>query len=211
MKRLRPGNAILRFLFICQVAIFSGCADKSVDGDAGIEGLGKFTYSVANGRASLTVVFENLHIDQGATIPLSRPEGAYVELGPDVFTAGTIFMISVPIQSLFQGNGDLPRAGLPDGRPLPGINNGVLGALVVNLPLLGLTYLYLGEDVFGIFFPISLPNLPWIVTVKIRDEMGNLLGILSGIPKGKKGAISGALFLFPVEGSGSAKVMNRVL
>lgn len=188
----------------------SGCSNKSASGDAGLDGVGKFTYAVVNGRASLSVVFDKIHIDQGVTIPLARPAGAFIEMGPDFLTMGTLFMISVPVASLFQGNGDLTQIGLPDGRPIPGVKNGTLGALVANLPLLGNVFLYIGSDVFGIFFPIKLPDLPVMVTVKIRDEKGNLLGVLSGIPKGSRGSISGALFLFPVEGSSSAGTLSRL-
>jgi hypothetical protein len=187
------------FVFL-QLAL-AGCGNKEAGGEGGIEGLGKYKLSLNAGRASLSVVFENLQIDAGVRIPLTRPEGAFVELGPDFDSPGTLFVISVPISSLIQGNGDLPLAGLPDGRPLPAVTSGVLGVLPLKLPLLGETYLYLGTDVFGIFFPLSLPNLPVMVKVNIRDEKGNLLGVLFGIPEGAKGSISGALFLFPVEAS----------
>lgn len=204
------GRISLSVLLFCQMVLFSACGNKNVSGDTGLDGLGKFTYTIVNGRASLSVVFENLHIDQGATIPLSRPTGAFIELAPDLKTLGTLFMISVPIASLFEGHGDLPQVGLPDGRPIPGVKNGTMGALTANLPVLGTVFLYMGADAFGIFFPIPLPKLPGMVSLKIKDSKGNLIGILSGIPKGAKGTISGALFLFPVEGSSSASLISRM-
>lgn len=206
----QAGRITLLAMLLCLTALFPSCKQKKVSGEAGLDGMGTFTYAIAKGRASVSVVFEDLHLDQGVTIPLSRPVGAFVELAPDLKTMGTLFMISVPLESLFQGTGDLPWVGLPDGRPIPGVTNGVLGALTVNLPVLGTIFLYMGTDVFGIFFPIPLPTLPAMVSFKISDEKGNLLGVLYGIPKSAKGAVSGALFLFPVEGSRSSGLLSRV-
>lgn len=198
-------------LLVCMQLFLAGCGDKSADGDAGIDGLGKFHFGISSGRAVLSVVFENLVIDAGARIPLTRPEGAFVELSPDFNSAGMLFVFSVPLASLIKGNGDLPQFGLPDGRPLPGVTNGVLGAMALSLPVLGNTFLYLGADAFGIFFPLRLPNLPAMVRTNIRDEKGNILGVIFGIPEGSSGSISGIFFLFPVEGSSSMRFLRGFL
>jgi len=200
-------NRFITLLCLCALPFLAACGSKEAEGEAGIEGVSRYRFSISEGRATLSVVFEKLTIDAGARIPLVRPEGAFVELGPDFESNGTLFAISVPLTSLLGNNGDLPLVGLPDGRPLPGIRDGVLGAVAVKFPALGVTYLYMGEDVFGIFFPVDLPNLPVMVTTRIRDEKGNLLGILVGVPKGSKGTMSGVLFLFPVEGSVSPRQM----
>jgi hypothetical protein len=87
------------------------------------------------------------------------------------------------------------------------VSGGVLPATALALPALGTTILYMGRDVFGLFFPINLGQLPVTVSVKIRDQKGNLVGTVFAIPKGFLGlgnGISGVLFLFPVEGSAAA-------
>lgn len=179
----------------------AACGPTSAKGgSSGINGLGGYKLDIANGYARLSIVFENLQADVGARIPLQRPANAYIEIGPDFNSNGTLFVITVPAASLFQGTDGLPLAGLPDGRPIPYIRNGLLGATQVNLPLFGTTYLYLAADVFGIFIPVNLPDVPVMVTTRIRDEGGNVLGALVGIPKGRTGWISGILFLFPIDG-----------
>lgn len=191
-------------LFLLGFLLLPACGQYSGSGDGNIEGVSKYSFTVANGRATLAVVFDKLKIDAGVRIPLQRPADGYIEMGPDFNSGGTLFVISAPLASLLGGNGDLLQVGLPDGRPIPGVYNGVIGAVAVKLPLFGISYLYLGSDVYGIFLPLELPNVPVIVTTKMRDEKGNIIGIISGIPKGSKGQISGVLFLFPVEGSGPA-------
>jgi hypothetical protein len=181
------------------ILTLSGCARKA-DGDMPIDGLGTFQYSVVNGTASLSVVFEKLHVDAGARIPIQQLEGAFVELAPDFQSGGTIFKVAVPLMSLFHGSENLPVVGLPDGRPIPGVRDGALGAFAMNLPVIGPTYFYQGADAFGLFFALDLPNLPVMVSSNIRDEKGNIIGVIYGVPRGTKGTVSGVLFLFPLEG-----------
>lgn len=181
-------------------AMLAACGSVSLAGETAVRGLGKYDLTIANGYATLSMVFEDLQADVGARIPLQRPANAFIEIGPDFSSAGTLFKLTVPLASLYQGGSELPLTGLPDGRPIPHIRSGLLGATSVNLPLFGTTYLYLAQDVFGIFIPVELPNVPVMVTTRIRDEGGNVLGALVGIPKGRTGWISGILFLFPMDG-----------
>ncbi|MCO5142471.1 MAG: hypothetical protein M9962_05205 [Oligoflexia bacterium] len=192
----------------CLSFLFS-CGNRNGSGDGGIEGVGSVLYSISGGNANFSVVFENIQIDAGARIPLNKPAGAFIEIAPDFQSAGTIFKISVPLSSLFNGGGNLPVIGLPDGRPLPGVKSGALGVLPITLPTFGTTFFYWGADVFGIFFPINLPDLPFMVSSKIKDERGNLLGVIWGIPKSGRGTSSGVLFLFPVEGSKGEKFLSK--
>ncbi|RZA06591.1 MAG: hypothetical protein EOP11_09925 [Proteobacteria bacterium] len=187
-------------LFFAASLITSGCGNTSAGGDAGIAGVGDFKMSIANGAATLSVVLETLAIDAGARVPISKPAGAFIEMGPDFQSGGTLLVLSVPLSSLMKDYSGLPLVGLPDGRALPGVREGALGAVAFELPAIGLTYFYLSGDAYGIFFPVSLPKVPVMVSSKIKDEKGNLLGVIWGVPKSGKNQLSGVLFLFPVDG-----------
>jgi hypothetical protein len=186
--------------FLAALILLPACGNQSGSSEPGIKGVGKFTYSVSAGRAYLSVVFESLSMDVGARVPLSKPEGGYIELSPDFQSAGTLVAVSVPLSSLFKDHRDLPVVGLPDGRAIPGVRGGALGAAAVELPVIGLSYFYLSADAYGIFFPVNLPDVPVLVSSKVKDDKGNLLGIIWGIPKNGKATQSGVLFLFPVDG-----------
>lgn len=179
--------------------VMSGCGNKSVGGDAGIKGVGDFQFSVSSGNARLSVALETLRIEAGARVPLAQPAGAYIEMGPDFKSGGTLLVLSVPLSSLMKDYSNLPQVGLPDGRALPGVRQGALGAVAFELPAIGLTYFYLSGDAYGIFFPVSLPEVPVLVSSKVKDERGNLLGVIWGVPKSGKNQLSGVLFLFPVD------------
>lgn len=179
----------------------AGCGSNTdVSGATGINGVSKYQVTINNGHARLVVVFDNVNIDAGARIPLRRPANAFIELGPDFESGGTMLALSVPLANMFEGGNGLPSMGLPDGRPLPHIRSGALASMAVDLPVFGQSWLYLARDVFGIFIPVELPDFPLMVTTRIRDDQGNVLGVVSGIPRGRTGSISGVLFLFPIDG-----------
>ena len=187
-------------LFLAVAFLLPGCGKQEAGGDSGIKGVGDFHFAIVSGEASLSVIFENLAIDAGARIPIQTPAGAYVELGPDFLTGGTLLKLSVPLSSLAKDYSHLPQVGLPDGRILPGVREGALGAVAFELPVIGLTYFYLSGDAYGVFFPVELPEVPVMVSSKIKDEKGNLLGVIWGVPKDGRNRQSGVLFLFPIDG-----------
>jgi hypothetical protein len=41
----------------------------------------------------------------------------------------------------------------------------------------------------------------------MRDAQGNIVGVLTAVAKGSKNGASGALFLFPVDGGQSQKML----
>lgn len=191
-------------VFILSISL-TACGTRLASGLA-VPGVKNYEFSIQNGQARLSVVFPSFNIDAGARIPLGKPAGAFVELSPDFESGGMLFIISAPLASLLNGGG-LPTMGLPDGRALPGVRGGVLPATGLALPAIGTTILYMGRDVFGLFIPVNLGSLPLTVTVKIRDQQGNLMGTVAAIPKGFTGRISGVLFLFPIEGTAAASAL----
>ena len=207
-KSLKSQISLL-LLCLFMVPLLASCGKTQAGGSTDIKGVTKYDFRISSGRAVLSVVFSEINLDGGVRIPLARPKDGFIEMGPN-FGGGTLFVISTPLTSLLNNQG-LPYLPLPDGRAIPGVYNGALQGLAVQLPVLGLTYLYMGEDVFGLFIPLELGSLPVVVTLRIRDEFGNILGILSGIPKGNTGKVSGVLFLFPVEGTSAAAQINQIL
>jgi hypothetical protein len=209
LRRLR--DTLTCVAMIAATLPLAACGKRSSSGSPGIEGVNKYDFSYSGGNARLSISFANLKIDTGAVIPLSQPAGASIQLSPDFMSEGTLFVITVPLASLADNHGGLPLLSLPDGRPLPDVVSGSVNGTVVNLPLFGLSYLYMGRDMFGLFLPIQLPNTHAIVRVKMKDEAGNLLGAFYGIPPNGSKSISGLLVLIPVEGSSASRTMKRVL
>lgn len=202
-------STLLRFLLVVTPLLFlqTGCGTKNSTGNGQVEEIGKFDFNITGGRASLSVAFPKLTIDAGTRIPLrGLSANSYIELGPDFESGGLLFVASVALTDLANNN-SLQSLGLPDGRLIPGTRSGVLPARVVGLPLFGNSLFYQGGDVFGLFLPIDLGALPVNITTRMRDQAGNIVGVLTAVAKGAKNGVSGALFLFPVENTLSEKVL----
>lgn len=119
--------------------------------------------------------------------------------------SGTLFRFDVDLTQLHGKNFTL--AGLPDGRPLPDVNGGVLPRWtfsVQNVPI----NLYLANGAFALFVPVPLTadgySLSTVLSQEFDDEHGNLVGKLYAIPTQDAGTISGVLVLVPyVDQNGS--------
>lgn len=205
--------AYIRALLLILPLLFlqTSCASRNSDGSGGVDGIGDFSFDIAGGQASLAVVFPLLEVDAGARIPIQGLGESFIEIGPDFESGGTIFSSSIDIEALFRNRGGLLNFGLPDGRPIPGIRSGGLPAQVVQLPLFGNSLLYRGADIFGMFLPIDLGPLPLNVTTRMRDQNGNIVGVLTAVAKNGNDSVSGALFLFPIEGSRSERNLIAAL
>jgi hypothetical protein len=185
----------------------TGCAPKNSSGDANVPGMGSFNFAIADGRAQLAVAFTALKIDAGARILIPGLKESYVEIGPDFESGGALFVTSVSISELFRNTSGLTNFGLTDGRSIPGVRAGFLPGRVVQLPLFGNSLFYQGLDLFGVFLPVDFGAFPLNVTTRMRDAQGNIVGVLTAVAKGSKNGASGALFLFPVDGGQSQKML----
>lgn len=168
-----------------------------------IPGIKNFSTSVTQGSLYVSFVSTNLHLTAGLGFPIPGLEDATFSFGPDLQSNGTAFHFIIGLQSLVDHGKPLPEEGLPDGRPLPDIQGGVLPRWDVEIE--GIKFsVYLSNDAFGIFMPLDLTakgvSLPVMISVSIKDDRGNLLGQGYAIPGTAAGTTSGLLLLLPYLG-----------
>lgn len=203
----RVSNLRLLILSTFVLALQIGCAPRNSSGDGPVPQFGKFDFQIASGAARLSAVFPLLEIPTGATIPLTGLGNSYIEVGPDFESGGALFVANISLADLLRNPDSFPRVGLPDGRPIPGTRLGSLPGRAVNLPAFGTSLLYSDRDLFGLFLPIDLGNLPVNITTRMRDAEGNIIGMLTAVAKGGASGASGALFLFPIEGTSAQRIL----
>ncbi len=198
----KKGNTLggIQGLLLTTALLVSACGnDRSSSGDGSVDGVGGFQFSIESGSARLSVAFTGLNIDNGVRVPIFGRGESYIEIGPDFESGGSLFVAHASLKEIFGNRKNLLKWGLPDGRPIPGIRSRYLPARVLKLPLFGNSLLYQGKDIFGIFLPVSLPLHGINISVKMRDQFGNLLGVFTAVAKAGDETSSGALFLFPVD------------
>ncbi|OFZ82153.1 MAG: hypothetical protein A2583_07515 [Bdellovibrionales bacterium RIFOXYD1_FULL_53_11] len=170
-------------------------------GKGKVPGLENFSVAVVQKRLYASFTATALQWDFGITVPIPGLKDATAGIAPDMMSGGTIFQFSIGLESLVNNGQPLPRLGLPDGRPIPDVADGVLPRSDTHLKSLKLS-IYLADDAFGIFVPITFRSkkgytLPWVVSMKIRDERGNVLGKAYAIPEQGDNTDSGLLLLLP--------------
>jgi hypothetical protein len=159
---------------------------------------------VLEGRLHVSFVSSTLQWGGAITLPIPGLDDASISVAPDYFSKGTRFQFAIGLKALLEQDKPLLLSGLPDGRPLPDITDGVLprwDGEIKGFPL----SLYLSRDAFGIFIPLSFTaggvSLPMMISLAIKDERGNILGKAYAVPNNihKKG--SGLFILLPYLGA----------
>jgi hypothetical protein len=188
----------------------SSCNSTSIPGvsnfNVGVQTEGTDQHLFAGFQAA------NLNLTVGGSAPIPGLAAATVSITPALpvngKAGGTVFQFDVDLSNL--GNGiTYADAGLPDGRPLPGIDGGILPRWEFTID--GVTiYLYLqNSTAFGFFIPIDLEDtngftLPETLSIEIDDSRGNLIGEAYAIPTAGSGTSSGLLVLIPFINNASA-------
>lgn len=190
----------------CALALVIAVVGSSCGkGSKSIPGIERFHTGVVQSHLYVSFVSTALRWDQGLTLPIPGLDEATVSVTPDLATSGTVFQFSIGLAALLNNGKPLPLSGLPDGRAIPDIQGGTLPRWDAQVRDLKLS-LYLSNDAFGLFVPLSLISkkgisLPVMISVRIEDERGNILGKGYAIPSNSTGGGSGLFVLLPYLGA----------
>ena len=181
----------------------TGCG-KGQGKNPKIDGVIGPNVSFYDNKFVLTMALQNLNLDGGVRIPIPKMPGSYVEFGPDFQSNGTLIGIGVDARDLVALTGNqahlLDPLTLPGGRPLPGIADGFLPGLAVQVPKWKNIAFYAAKTLFGVFVPV---NLPWdgiAGTFRFYDGAGDRIGNLSLVGKDDHKENSGVLLLVDLSG-----------
>jgi len=185
--------------------LISGCNAENGSNTA-IDGVDGPHVTVSNGYVVTSMVFKNLSVEGGATLPIPNFSGSSISIGPDFQSAGTLLTLNLSVAE-FWDNQDLqldPHT-LPGGRPLPTVSTGSLPAIAVVVPQLSNTVLYLGLDVIGFFVPFKLDTSGVIISTQFYNSEKVKVGTLSLVGADSNGENSGLLLLLSTELLGIGK------
>jgi hypothetical protein len=181
--------------------IMSGCGGAGTGVNTKIDGITGPDVEVVNGRVVLSMVFNNVAIDGGATIPLPKYPNSSVQVGPDFASAGTLLTLTVSADDFVKvGSNPFSAQSLPGGRPLPTVSAGTLPAVALQIPQLFNSVFYVGPSVIGFFVPYSKIDLAGsIVSFRFYNKAGAAVGTLSLVGADSAGKNSGVLALMAAD------------
>jgi hypothetical protein len=194
-------------LAVLMAITLTACGGAGTGQNHTIEGITGPDVEVVNGRLVLSMVFQNIHIDGGGTIPIPKYPNSSVQFGPDFQSSGTLLVLTVSVTDFLGDKGTFfnPQT-LPGGRPLPGIAAGVVPAIAIQVPQLMNMVFYVGPDVIGVFVPFSkLDMAGTILSFRFYNKAGAPVGMLSLVGSDAQGKNAGVLALIQANLAGILK------
>ena len=195
MKFVQLKNMKAMGLAVVAAITLSACGGTGAGVNPSIDGIVGPDVELVNGRLVLSMVFKNLQIDGGATIPIPKYPNSSVQVGPDFQSAGTLLVLTVSVTDFLGDKGTFfnPQT-LPGGRPVPSVASGSLPAVAIQVPQLFNSVFYVGPQVLGFFVPFNKLDLAGsILTFRFHNKAGEAVGILGLVGSDSTGKNAGIL------------------
>jgi hypothetical protein len=111
-----------------------------------------------------------------ASVPLNGLQGA--TFGFDSITGGTGLVLTIPLSAVVHGANFVQSGVLPNGEPLPGVPDGEMPELAVQLTSGVNATIYMSPNIVGVYVPTSFN--PYInLTLPIRHALKICLNDMS--------------------------------
>lgn len=156
----------------------------------------------------IAMVFENIQLDGGLRYAIPKYPNSYIEISPDLQSAGTLMSVSVSLDDVFNsGLQQLDPQRLPGGRALPGVKSGALPAVAFSIESFYNMAFYLGKDIFGVFVPVELGLGNTMLTARyyIGENRG---GNISLVGEDANGENSGILLMLDMGSSVKSRLKS---
>lgn len=194
-------------LAVLMAITLTACGGKGTGKNPLIAGVTGPDVEVVNGRLILSMVFQNINIDGGATIPIPKYPNSSIQVGPDFASAGTILVLTISVSDFLGDKGTFfnPQT-LPGGRPIPGIAAGIVPAVAIQVKQLMNMVFYVGPEVIGAFMPFNKLDMAGaIVSFRFYNKAGEPVGMLSLVGSDADGKNAGILALIRADLAGILK------
>ncbi|MGZ3700939.1 MAG: hypothetical protein ACXWSD_04110 [Bdellovibrionota bacterium] len=210
MKFVQLKKYVSTGVAVAMALTLTACGGSSTGTNPLISGVTGPDVEVVNGRLVLSMVFNDIHIDGGATIPIPKYPNSSIQVGPDFQSAGTLLVLTISVSDFLGDKGTLFNTQtLPGGRPLPGIAAGVIPAVAIQVPQLANMVFYVGPQVLGVFVPFGKLNLQGaIVSFRFYNKAGAPVGMISLVGSDAAGANAGILALVDANLAGILKPLT---
>ncbi len=195
MKFVQLKKVAVASLAVLVAASLTGCGGAGTGMNPKIDGITGPDVEVVNGRVVVSMVFNNLSVSGGATIPIPKYPNSSVQFGPDFQSGGALLQLTVSVTDFLgnKGQGFNPQT-LPGGRPLPSVAAGSLPAVALQIPQLANSVLYVGPEVIGLFVPFNKLDLSGsILSFRFHNKKSEPVGIIALVGSDAQGKNAGIL------------------
>lgn len=200
-------KVLVATIAIMTLGFASSCGNNS-SSNIQIAGVKGPNVTLLQDNLLISMVFENVVLDGGLRYNIPKYKYSYLEISPDLQSAGTLMSISVSLKDIVEGGLDqLDPQKLPGGRNLPGVAGGTLPAVAFSIEKFHNMSFYLGKDVFGIFVPATVGVDGAIASFRYYMNQ-KAAGTISLVGNDEHGENAGILLMINLTGATKSKMMK---
>jgi hypothetical protein len=208
MTNLFAKTKLLVLSAVVSVGLLStSCGDGTSSSNINVPGVSGMSVTLQQDNVLISMVFQSIQLDGGLRYNIPKYPNSYLEISPDLQSAGTLMAISISLKDALNTNLQLldPQT-LPGGRSLPGVAGGRLPAVAFSIEKFNNMSFYLGPKIFGVFIPLkSLGIGSSIITARYYTGK-NRIGNISLVGEDANGENAGILLMLDM----STQVQNQL-
>jgi hypothetical protein len=157
----------------------------------------------------ISMVFQNIQLEGGLRYNIPKYPNSYLEISPDLQSAGTLMAINISLKDVFNTNlQTLDPQSLPGGRPLPGVVGGRLPAVAFSIEKFHGMGVYLGPKLFGLFLPLKNLGIGTSIITARYYSGKNRIGNISLVGQDANGENSGILLMLDMNSNVQAQLKS---
>jgi hypothetical protein len=214
MKNFLVKSKTLLVSSLLTLALFSTSCGKGGAGSSNIQipGVSQSAITLNNDSVLLSFVFSGIQLDGGLRYNIPKYPNSYIEISPDLQSAGTLMSISVAIEDVANSSLlNLDPQSLPGGRALPGVASGRLPSVAFSIEKFHGVTLYVGPKLFGIFIPLHDLGIGTSI-ISARYYAGKTrVGNLSVVGVDENGENAGFLLMLDLSSSTAQKTLQAAV
>ncbi len=210
MNNIFSKTKILLLASVLTLGLFStSCGNGTSASNIQIPGVKNSAITLNNDSVLIAFVFENIQLDGGLRYNIPKYPNSYLEISPDLQSAGTLMSISIAIKDVANvGLQNLDPQSLPGGRALPGVASGRLPAVAFTiLKFKGMSF-YVGPKLFGVFIPLNNLGIGNSVITARYFVSSTRVGNISLVGADANGENSGLLLMLDLASTTAQKALK---
>lgn len=210
MKNIFSKSKVLVLSSVLALGLFStSCGNGTSSSNIQVPGVQNMSVTLVQDSVLISMVFQSIQLDGGLRYNIPKYPNSYLEISPDLQSAGTLMAINISLKDVFNtGLQTLDPQTLPGGRALPGVAGGRLPAVAFSIEKFHGMSFYLGPKLFGVFLPLKNLGIGNSIITARYFTGSNRIGNISLVGQDANGEHSGILLMLDMSASVQTKLKS---
>ncbi|MDO9183862.1 MAG: hypothetical protein Q7U04_15715 [Bacteriovorax sp.] len=211
MKNVLTKSKLLVLTSLMALGLFStSCGNGTSAANIQIPGVSNSAITLNNDSVLIAFVFDSIKLDGGLRYNIPKYPNSYLEISPDLKSAGTLMSISIALKDVANTSlQTLDPQSLPGGRALPGVASGRLPAVAFTIEKFHGVSFYVGPKLFGVFIPLNNLGIGNSIITARYYVSSTRVGNISLVGADANGEHSGLLLMLDLSSSTAQKTIAK--